>query len=170
MKIKDYIKMELDVIEKNIKRVLDSLNQDEVAWQPAHGCNSIGLILFHLTRSEDSLIHTCFIEKPEIWVSGAWYSKLNMNIDEKGSQYTVEQVNNFQTPQLEDIMAYYAAVRGQTVEYLNAMNETEFDRKFTMPHWGEIPIAQLYLIIVMHTSEHVGEISYLRGLQRGMDK
>ena len=37
MELKDYIRMELDGVERNIKRVLNGLTQDEVLWRPACG-------------------------------------------------------------------------------------------------------------------------------------
>ena len=169
MGIKEHIGMELDIIGNNIQRVLNGLSQEELAWRPAYGCNSIGLILFHIMRSEDSLIHAGFPENPEVWEIDEWYKRLNMDKTDRGSQYTIEQVNAFPVPKKDELLSYYPAVRTNTQEILEAMNESEFNRTFTMPHWGEISIAQLFFILVMHTSEHIGEISYLRGLQRGMD-
>lgn len=39
---------------------------DPVYWRPASGCNSIGLILFHMARSEDSMMQARLKEEPEI--------------------------------------------------------------------------------------------------------
>jgi hypothetical protein len=36
--------------------------------------------------------------------------------------------------------------------------------------WGEFNVAGIFSIIISHTSGHIGEIAYLRGLLRGMDK
>lgn len=169
MELKDFVRMELDGIEKNLKRVLNGLTQNELMWRPSCGCNSIGLIFFHMARAEDSFTNK-HRGKPELWESGKWYKKLNMAENEIGAHYTVEQVNAFPVPKLDDLMAYYTAVRAQTLEYLSSMTSAGFDKKVTVPYWGEIPVAQIFFITVMHTSEHVGEISYLRGLQRGLDK
>ena len=67
-------------------------------------------------------------------------------------------------------MAYYDAVRARTKEYLRGMELEELDKKVTFPNFGELPTATVFSVIVTHTSQHIGEISYLRGLQRGMDK
>ncbi len=48
MDLKEYINMELDGVKRGIGRVLNGLTQEEIAWRPACGCNSIGLILFHI--------------------------------------------------------------------------------------------------------------------------
>ena len=56
MELPRYIGRELSGLKLALERVLDSLTQQEVIWRPASGCNSIGLILFHLARSEDSMM------------------------------------------------------------------------------------------------------------------
>lgn len=170
MELKDYIHLELDGLERGVKRVLNGLTQDEVIWRPACGCNSIGLILFHAARSEDSFVKARIQRKPEVWKTGQWYKKLNLAENEAGAHYTAEQVNAFPVPKLEDLLAYYVAVHAQSLDYLKTMTAADFDKKITMPHFGELTVAAIFSIIVGHASQHIGEISYLRGLQRGIDQ
>jgi len=170
MELKEYIRMELDGLERSIKRVLDGLTQDEVKWRPACGCNSIGLILFHTARSEDSFVQGRLKKKPEVWKTGKWYKKLKLAENEAGAHYTVEQVNAFPVPKLADLLDYYAAVRAQTLDYLKTMTAASFNKKIKMPYFGEISMAGIFSLVVNHSAQHIGEISYLRGLQRGMDK
>jgi uncharacterized damage-inducible protein DinB len=170
MELQRYIGRELSGLKIEMERVLDSLTQQEVSWRPASGCNSIGLILVHVTRSEDSFVQAMLQGKPEIWKSEKWYEKLKLSVEEEGSHYTVDQVNAFQVPELSDIMAYSDAVRTRTKEHLRGMALEEFDKNVTFPNFGEMPAATVFSFIVAHTCQHIGEISYLRGLQRGMDK
>jgi uncharacterized damage-inducible protein DinB len=170
MELKDYIRMEFDGLERGIKRVMNGMTQEEVMWRPACGNNSIGLILFHTARSEDSFVQARLRGKPEVWATGKWYNKLNVAEDEAGAHYTVEQVNAFPVPKIEEMMAYYTAVRAETLDYLKTLTAAAFDKKITMPRFGEMPMAAIFSLIIGHTSQHIGEISYLRGLQRGMDK
>ena len=170
MELKEYLQIELDGLERSIKRVLNGLTQDEVTWRPACGCNSIGLILFHNARSEDSFVQARIRGKPEIWTTGQWHVKLHLAENEAGAHYTAEQVNAFPVPKLEDIMAYYSNVRAVTLDYLKTMTAGDFDKKITMPRFDKLTIAAIFSIIIGHTSQHIGEISYLRGLQRGIDK
>lgn len=170
MDLKTFIGMELDGLDRGLKRAIDGLTQDELKWRPASGCNSIGLLLYHIARSEDSFVQERLREKKAVWETGKWYTKLNMKKDEAGAHYTVEQVNAFPVPELAGVMEYSAAVSAQTKAYLDTMKAADFDKKITMPHFGEMPVAVIFSIIVSHASQHIGEVSYLRGLQRGMDK
>ncbi len=165
MELKEYIKMTIEGLDMQLKRVIDGLKQKEIEWQPACGCNSIGLILFHIFRSEDSFINK---DKP-IFETGKWYQKLGLDVKEAGAHYTVEQVNAFPVPRLAAILEYGAAVRAATLAHVDALKPADFDKKIKMP-WGEMPAAMTYSFIVGHATGHIGEISYLRGMQRGMDK
>ena len=171
MELNQYIIIELDRLERNIKRVLDGLAQAELMWRPSCGCNSIGLILFHMARTEDSLINARIRNKTEIWGTGKWYLRLNVAENEAGAHYTAEQVNAFPVPKLEDMTAYHDAVRTETKEYVNTLAPASFDETITMPPpFGDMPVAAMISLVIGHASQHIGEISYLRGLQRGMDK
>ncbi len=169
MELKDYIKSELDRLKKGSTRVLNTLTQQEIMWRPACGCNSMGLILFHVARSEDSFVQAALEGEPQIWELGKWYNKLNMTESETGSQYTIDQVNAFPVPDMKDLLAYYADVRTKTLDYLNSLTPDVFDKKVKLP-FGEFTVAGVFSIIVSHAAQHNGEISYLRGMLRGMDK
>jgi hypothetical protein len=168
MELKEYLRMEFDGLERGLKRVTDTLTQDEIMWRPSCGCNSIGLILFHLSRGEDMFVKG-LRNGTEVWETGKWFKKLNVAENMAGAHLTADQVNAFPIPKLADMLAYYAAVREQTLEYLKSLTAAAFDKKVKLP-FGEFTVAGVFSIIVGHTSQHIGEISYLRGLQRGMDK
>ena len=169
MDVKDFIKMQVEGLDHGLKRVVDGLKQEEIAWRPASGCNSIGLILFHLFKSEDSFIQGRLKGKKELWETGKWYEQLNLKPGEEGAHYTVEQVDNFPVPALEAILRYGKAVRDATLAYVDSLRTLDLEKVVKMP-FGDMSVAVLLSLVVGHASQHVGEISYLRGLQRGMDK
>jgi hypothetical protein len=170
MEVKVYIRMELDNLKRGIDRTLKDLTQQEITWRPASGCNSIGLIYYHIARSEDAFIQSRLQNQKEIWETETWCQKLCLPVTDGGAHYTVDQVNAFQVPPLKDMLAYYEAVRAKTLKYLETFTPDQFDKKITMQFLGEVPIAAIFSFIASHTSQHIGEMAYLRGLQRGMDK
>jgi hypothetical protein len=127
------------------------------------------LIIYHCARSEDSFISRDLAGRKQIWETSNWYKKMNMPLEDVGAHYTVEQVNSFKVPELKDILAYWDEVRAATLKQLDSMTPEQFDKKVKMP-WAEFPAGAIFSLIFGHTSQHIGECSYLRGLQRGMDK
>lgn len=169
MELKDYILMELAGLERSIKRVTDTLTQQEFQWRPSSGSNSIGIILFHVARLEDSFITTRIQGKPALWDTEKWFEKFNLSASEEGAHYTVDQVNAFTVPEKSALLAYYSAASSQTREYLKSLAPADLERKVNVFR-GEVAIGNLFAFIVSHATGHIGEMSYLRGLQRGMDK
>ena len=170
-------------IKRSLDRTLNTLTPAELKWQPKPDANSIQIILLHMARLEDSNVQARLLQKPELWNSENWCQKLNRDAKDSGGHYTAEQVAAFSVSDTGSLLAYFEAVRGKTLEYLKALTEEDLERKFTMPAFGpppaagapprppmELTVATMLLNTVTHLFQHVGEISYLRGLQRGLDK
>jgi hypothetical protein len=186
MEMKEFIQNGLGNVKRGFNRTLDGLTPAELKWQPRPDANSIGLILFHSIRVEDSSIHM-LQGIPQLWESEKWYQKLHKVIDDGGAHYTAEQVAAFVVPDLKELLAYAEAVRKDTLEYLIGLKPEDFDKNIniprppapmTMPAGQPAPprpafnftVGLMLLMLVTHLSQHAGEISYIRGLQRGMDK
>jgi hypothetical protein len=186
MKMKEFIQNGLENIKRVFDRTLDGLTPMELKWQPRPDANSIGLILFHSIRTEDSSIHR-LQGKPQLWESEKWYQKFNKAIDDGGAHYTPEQVAAFVVPDLRELLAYAEAVRKNTIVYLKGLKPEDFDKKVNLPPppgrtataagrpappWPPVnpTVGSMLLRLMTHLSEHAGEISYIRGLKRGMDK
>ncbi len=183
MQTKELIQNGLANVKRTMDRTLNSLTPAELKWQPRSDGNSIQIILFHMARLEDSNVQFRLQGQPQLWEAEKWYQKLNRDAKDNGGRYTAEQVASFSIPDTADLMGYAESVRGKTLEYLKNMTEDGFDRKITLPPMGPPPAAGtpprpptelaaglLLLTLIMHLAQHAGEISFLRGLQRGLDK
>ena len=183
MEMKELIQNGLEDVNIIFDRTLDGLTAEELKWQPRPDAKSIGFILFDSIRAEDHLIHR-LQGKPQLWESAKWYQKFNKTIGDGGAHYTAEQLAAFVVPDLKDLLAYAEVVRKETLSYLKGLKPKDFDKKVNMPPPIAIqagrptpPRPLLYPIVgsmLIHLltrfAERVGEISYIRGLQRGMDK
>ena len=183
METRELIQSGLRNVSRNLDRILDTLTSAELEWQPRPDAGSIGLIFFHLTRYEDVILQGRIQAKTELWESGNWYRKFGKDTGDNGSNYTEEQVAAFVVPKIEDMLSYAGEVRKATLEYLDGITSDDFDRKLALPARPAPPggrpsgtprpqptVGSMLLMSVTHSSQHDGEISFLRGLQRGMDR
>jgi hypothetical protein len=188
MDVKELLQTGLENTTRGINRTLDGLTTAELRWQPRPDANSIGLILFHLARSEDMFLMSLIQGKPQLWETGKWYEKLGKNVKDRGGHYTAEQVAGFIVPELKDLQEYTGAIRRETLEYIKEVTPEKLDTKLNLPPMGPPPkdtaagqsapprrpfeptVGGILLMTLTHLAQHAGEISYLRGLQRGMDK
>jgi hypothetical protein len=172
MEMKDLVQNGFDNVKRTLDRTLDGLTPEELKWQPRPDANAIGLILFHSIRSEDRFIHI-LQGKPQFWESEKWYQKFNKTIEDGGAHYTAEQVAAFVVPDLKELLSYSEMVRKNTLEYLKGLKPKDFDKKVNLPPHRppfEPIVGSMLMHEVTELAGHAGEISYIRGLQRGMDK
>ncbi len=172
METKAFILDTLDIMQSELNQATDGLTQDEIKWQPNPEANPIGFILWHQLRGEDAFIQEVFQQKPHLWTSDKWYEKLNMSEDPLavgGYDATAEQIAAFSVPELKNLLDYGEAVRSLTIEYLQSMDNDEFDEKRPAP-FGNPSIGHLLAMLLCEISQHIGHIAYLRGLQRGLNK
>ena len=167
--IKEFIQTVLEDLQRSLDTILDGLTHDEVVWQPTDTLNSIGLIFFHTARTEDFFIQELVRRKSQVWEKDKWFEKYGFPIEERGRHYTVEQVKAFISPNLTQLKAYNTSVRAHTLDYLTELTIDEYQRVVTTPR-GERPVSGFLSTIITHSAQHTGEISYLRGLQRGLNQ
>ena len=171
METSDFILDTLERLQSAVKAAVNGLSHEELTWRPGAEANSIGFILWHQTRCEDSIIQGMIQQKPQVWVSDKWHQRLQLtkNPQDDGWGYTAEQVAAFPVPELKDLLSYAEATRAQTIEYLKATTADKLDQTRQTP-MGELTIGQSLALLMGEIAQHTGQIAYLRGLQRGLDK
>jgi len=171
MEINNFTLDMLNQVQQALTTAVDGLTHEELTFQPQNDANSIGFILWHQVRVEDSMVPGTIQKKPQVWTSGKWYRKLNLPEDpnDNGWGYTAEQVAAFPVPKLKDLLDYAEEVRSQTVECLKGMTPDRFDEVIQTP-FGDLTISQIFSLLLCEITLHIGQIAYLRGLQRGINK
>ncbi len=172
MNLSDFILDNLDRVQQALMGAVDGLTHEELTWRPGVEANSIGFILWHQVRCEDTYIQSLIRQEPQVWVSEKWYQKLNLpeNPWDNGNDYTAEQVATFPVPELKDLLSYAEAVRARTVACLKEMPPDKFDEVIQQREFGGINLGKLFSYMLCEITQHIGQIAYLRGLQRGLSK
>ena len=146
---------------------LDGLTYDELTVRPAPDSNSMGWIAWHLTRVEDRWFHSIAGGADEVWRRG-WAVRLGMGdlLDTTGGGMPKEQVDAFNTPTLEQLQGYQAAVRQETKAYLSSLSSEDFDREIETWFGRTMSIGQVFAHVSCELNQHVGQLSYLKGYLR----
>ena len=70
-------------------------------------------------------------------------------------------------------MAYYQALRNETLEYISKIDAKELDKRcpFDVLHHQlpDVSKGGFWHISLWQTSQHLGQIGYIRGIIRGLE-
>ena len=105
-----------------------------------------------------------------LWQRDGWYQRLGLPEEGSGFGYTAEQVANLPRFNFADLMAYYAAVRHATLQYLDGLTAADLDRCPEPERRPGYTIGRMFGHLLVEESQHIGQVAYLRGLQRGLKR
>ncbi len=167
MDAKELILRSLEQSQEYLNKALEGLSQEEVAWSPGPECNSIAFILWHMTRVEDFFVNRVIQREKELYERETWQDKLGTPL--KVAQYTAEELGAWPVPPLELLQAYAMAVRERTLGLLRSIPADKLS-ELARPDRPPDTIGAILGRMSTETALHVGQIAYLRGVQRGLDK
>jgi uncharacterized damage-inducible protein DinB len=167
MDAKELLLRSLEESNGYLTRALNGLTQEEATWSPSPECNSIAFILWHMTRVEDFFVNRVIKREKELYETKKWQEKLGTPVKAYG--YTVEDLRTWSAPKLEILREYANSVRESTLAFLNSISPeklSEVPRPDRSPDSIGVTLGHVTTEIALH----VGQIAYLRGVKRGLDK
>jgi uncharacterized damage-inducible protein DinB len=166
MQTKEIIRSSLDGSWGYLTRALECLTGEEITWTPAPHSNSIAFILWHVTRAEDFWVNCVIKRGSEIDTTEGWREKLGTP-DDGGTGFSEEQLRAWPTPELEDLQAYAQAVRKKTLAFVDSITP-EMLLEIPEPDRPGETVGGILAHLITEIALHVGQIDYLRGVQRGL--
>jgi len=167
---KDVVKGNLVEYYAVLKRKLDGLTDEELRWQPDPESNHILWTVWHMSRVEDTWVST-LQGLPGIWVSDEWHEQLGMTLDRHGRGDSLDEVEASKALNIAEVMEYYDAVREVTLEHIDSMTEDDVDRECPFIYHGAGSDSGAWILghLMAEESQHLGQVSYIRGMIRGFD-
>ena len=152
-----------------LEEVVKGLSDDDLRWQPRHNCNSIGWIIWHLTRQQDAQIASLTGDE-QLWTKEEWPVKFHRvgAPEDTGFGHTPEQVSAFEPPNVQTLLDYHRAVLERTKRYISSLSASDLDRELNEPWYQPLPTVGVRLISLLADNlQHVGQMAYVRGLLQG---
>jgi uncharacterized damage-inducible protein DinB len=167
MEVKEVLIRSLNESWGYLTEATDGLTQEEIAWAPAPHCNSIAFIFWHVTRVEDIWIHPIIQRIAGVYWTQGWPERLGIPATEIGYQYTEEQLRAWSAPKLEDLQEYARAVHERTLTFVESLTSEKLLEVPREDHPDQT-IGVILAHYITELAQHVGQVSYLRGVQRGL--
>ena len=153
----------------SLERTLKELTGDDLNWQPSPDCNSIGWLIWHLTRLQDDHV-AALMKEEQLWTRDGWHARYNRPPDPKDRGFgdSQEQVAAFRSPDVETMLSYYRAVLERSKGYFLTLSNADLARELDETRFKPVPTVGVRLISVLADSlQHAGQAAYVRGLRQG---
>ena len=170
MDFKDIIQMALGEYMDQLRKALDGLTPEERRFQPAPQAHHIDFVVWHMARVEDSWINRFAQRTDQIWTRDGWFQRFGIPEDGHGYGFTAEQVADLPRFDLDEMMAYADSVRRETLRYLEGLTHDDLAISPGPDVRPGYTIGRMFSHVIVEESQHVGQVAYLRGIQRGLNR
>lgn len=146
-----------------VHRAGAGLSEAELAARLDPGANSIGWLLWHLTRVQDDHIADV-AGREEEWTSGGWQQRFDLPVGGTGYGHSTEQVGQVRGFSAELLLAYYDAVHARTIEFVGALSAADLDRVVDESWDPPVTLAVRLVSVVDDCLKHAGQAAFIRGV------
>lgn len=148
-----------------VRRAVDGLDAERLAYRPDPQANSIAWLVWHLTRIQDDHVSE-LAGREQAWFEGPWAERLGLApaTADTGFGHTSEQVAAVRPESPEPLIGYHEAVADRTAEYIATLTPGDLDRIIDRS-WDPPVTAGVRLVSVIGDNlQHVGQAAYVRGI------
>ena len=168
MDFKDIVRFGFNEYLAALISALEGLSSDERRFQPSPDSHHIDFTVWHMARVEDDWIQRFAQSRDTVWNRDGWYQRLCMPERDSGFGYTGEQVQTLPAYDMSQMIEYYQVVRAETYHYLDSLTELDLGNA-PHPRRPGYTVAQMFGHLMIEEGQHVGQVAYLRGIQRGLN-
>ncbi len=173
MDFREILKLQLEEYDRELKRLVNGLTDEERREMPSEASHHIDFALWHASRAEDVLLNVGARETDQLWVQNGWHKRFEIPARDLGVGYSAEQVRGMPPTPIDLLLEYHEACREQTLDYISHVDSIELDKRcpFEALHrqLPDITKGGVLAHIVVETSQHLGQIGYIRGILRGIN-
>jgi uncharacterized damage-inducible protein DinB len=141
------------------------LTREQLTWAPAPGANTIGWLVWHLTRVQDHHLSE-LIGTDQVWISRDTQADFDLPPDpyDTGYGHGPEQVAGVRPASAEVLVDYHAAVHDRTLRYLARLTASDLDAVVDRRWDPPVTLGVRLVSVVDDDLQHAGQAGYLRGL------
>lgn len=167
---RDPIKSGLNEYYGKLKETVEGLTPEELLWQPAPESNHILWTVWHMARVSDRWANSTVLGNEELWVRDGWADRLGMPVEKYGRGESPEQVRDFPAVDIGLVLEYFDVAHASLLAMIDALERADLDRDVFAEYRNEaLNIGWILGHILAEESQHLGQVAYIRGMQRGFD-
>ena len=154
-------------IQEEVHEALEGLDDDLLTGRVGPDANTIGWLVWHLTRVQDDHVAHAF-EQEQVWLGDGWSQRFTLPLapTDTGYGHTSEQVAQVRAS--GDLMlGYHDAVHDRTVSLVRQVTEGDLGRVVDTRWTPPVTLGVRLVSVLGDCWQHVGQAAFVRGLLQG---
>ena len=167
MNVSEVLTEAFDRIPDLVRGAVKGLSPQQLRWTPDPGANSVGWLVWHLTRVQDGHIAE-ILEREQVWEQDGWAGRFGLEPDPANTGYghRPKQIDTVRPESAAALVEYYDAVAARTRELLRGLTAKDLDRVVDEGWDPPVTLGVRLVSILNDDDQHVGQAAYVRGLLR----
>jgi hypothetical protein len=151
-------------VHETVQQTVSGLDRQQLTWRADPDSNTIGWLVWHLTRIQDDHIADV-AGSDQVWHADGWVDRFDLSLDphDTGFGHGSDEVATVDVePQL--LLGYHDATHARTAEYLRTLSDDDLDRIVDTRWDPPVSLAVRLVSVVDDCMEHAGQAAFVRGL------
>src|SRR5262249_35612062 len=129
MKSTDLLIDGLDRVREVTRGVASGLTAAQLTYRPAQKANSIGWLIWHLTRVQDDHLAAAG-GYDQVWMKDGWAERFGLpsGYTATGWSHSAEEVDAIKPASPDVLINYHDAVHARSVVYIRTLADADLDR------------------------------------------
>ena len=147
-----------------VHNAVEGLTRAELMVRLDSEANSIGWLIWHLTRIQDD--HVAQVAGTEqVWTSAGWMKRFGFALDvsDTGYGHTPQQVAAV-VADAEPLRDYYDAVHEVTLQFIRGLSDTDLDRVVDRRWDPPVTLGVRLVSVAVDDLLHAGQAAFIRGI------
>ena len=148
-----------------VRAAVEGLDAEQLVTRPGGGTNTVGWLVWHLTRVQDSHVAE-LVDEDQVWVARGWSDRFGLDPDPSNTGYGhgPDDVAAVRPESAETLVAYYDAVAARTTAYLGRLDPAALDRVVDDGWDPPVTLGARLVSVAEDDLQHAGQAAYARGL------
>lgn len=154
-------------VQGSVHRAVEGLGTDDLAERLDAEANSVGWLLWHLTRVQDDHVSEV-AGREQAWTDDGWEQRfgLPLPVADIGYGHSPDDVAAVRGVPPADLVAYYDAVHERTLDFIRRLADEDLDRVVDESWDPPVTLGVRLVSVIGDCLAHAGQAAFVAGVLR----
>jgi uncharacterized damage-inducible protein DinB len=164
MESRELLLTAFDNIEEVVRRALDAIDPALLTARIDPGGNSIGWLVWHLTRGQDHQVAEV-AGREQAYTEAGWVDRFALPLSPRATGYgfSSEDVGKTRITDPQLLLDYHADVHRRTAEFVSGLSAQDLDRVVDESWDPPVTLGVRLVSVIGDDLQHAGQAAFLRG-------